>query len=206
MSIKIKSKPDAIGKMLGDDVEYLPAVATAFYTLVSAKPEARAELADKLHDLEEEADKSYLKVIRKVADTFITPYDREDLYEMIEAIDDVIDHLDHAAHLLVSFEMGKMPEEFVDSCKQLVGMCEQARDAVGLLKKPSKLEKVMFAINDHENALDKNYRKMLTDALQPGSDPIYAIKLRILAEELEQTATKVEKFSRTLAVAAIKET
>lgn len=206
MAMKFKTKPDAIAKMLGEFVVDLPETALAFHTLVSANPEGRAKLADKIHEREAAADERYVKLIRKVAGTFITPYDREDLYDMIEAIDDVIDWLDHAAYLVVDFGMGRFPDELVASTAELVGMSEQARDAVQFIKKQNKLEKAMFAINKHENALDTNYRALLVRTLVPGADPIEVIKIKILADIVEQVATQLDGFTRTIAVAAIKET
>ena len=206
MALKFKTKPDAIQKMLGDFVVNLPEAAEAFHALVSATPDGRAKLAEGIHSLEKEADVRYVKLVRKVAGTFITPYDREDLYEMIEAIDDVIDCLDHAAYLVVDFDMGKFPEEFLASTTELVGMSEQARDAVQYIKKQGKLEKALFAINEHENALDTNYRALLVKTLAPGADVIDVIKIKILADIVEQVATTLDNFTRTIAVAAIKET
>ena len=57
-----------------------------------------------------------------------------------------------------------------------------------------------------ENALDTAYRRMLRDALAPGSDPIAALKVKILADSVEEAATNIERFTRALSIAAIKET
>lgn len=206
MTIKLKSRPDAIGKMIGEAVSHLPDATMAFYTLVTARPDARPPLAEKLHTIETTADERYITLIRKVADTFITPYDRDDLYRMIEALDDVIDALDGAGQLLIDFDLDKAPKVLVDSARELVGMSEQARDAVDVIKKPRRLEKILFAINDHENRLDANYRQLVAGQLRPGCDPLVAMKWKILADEIEAASTNLDAFARTLAVAAIKET
>ena len=64
----------------------------------------------------------------------------------------------------------------------------------------------LFAINAHENNLDSAYRALLRKALMPGSDPIEAIKVKILADSIEHAATRIESFARALSIAAIKET
>lgn len=204
--MKLKARPDAIQKMIGDAVSHLPDAATAFYTLVTAKPAARPALLEELHRLEAEADERYVKLLRKVAKTFITPYDREDILRMIETLDDTIDTLDHAGFLVVGFKMGKLPDEFVKNAKELVFMCEQARDAVGLIKKPEKLEAVLFAVNRSENKLDDGYRKLLTDTLVDGADPIHAIRIKTLVDVVERASSSIEEFTHSLGVAAIKET
>ncbi|MEI2729282.1 MAG: DUF47 family protein [Candidatus Nanopelagicales bacterium] len=203
--VKFK-RPDAIQKMMSEAASHLPDATMAFYSLVTANPEARPALAKKLGDIESEADERQVKLMRKVATTFITPYDREDIYGMFETLDDIVDSLDHAGRLVVDFEMLQLPEELATSAKELVKMSEQARDATEFIKKPNKMEKALFAVNDHENELDTAYRRMLRNALQPGADPIEAIKLKILADSLEQAATNIERFTRALSIAAIKET
>ena len=204
MALKFTTKPDAIHKMLSDYVVTLPDTTLAFHTLVSAKPEGRPKLAQKIHDLKKTADQQYITLTRKVAGTFIAPYDREDLYRMVEAINDVIDSLDHATYLVVGFKMGKLPEEFLASAVELVGMSEQARDAVQFIKKPNRLEKTQVAINKHKNVLEDNYRALLINSMAPGMDNSEAMKLKILADIIEQVSSQLDRFTRAIAVAAIK--
>lgn len=203
--VKLK-RPDAIAKMMSDASAHLPDATMAFYSLVSAKPEARAGLADKLAAIEQESDERQVKLMRKVASTFITPYDREDIYDMFECLDDVVDHLDHAGKLIVAFKMDALPDELIDSAKELVKMSEQACAAIEYIKKPNKMEKALFAINDHENNLDANHRALLCSSLTPGADPIAALQLKTLADCVEDASTQIEAFTRALAITAIKET
>lgn len=203
--VKLK-RPDAIAKMMSEAASHLPDATMAFYSLVTANPAARPALAGKLSKIEEEADERYVKLIRKVSTTFITPYDREDIFGMFETLDDIVDELDHAGRLVIDFEMLELPRELIDSATELVKMSEKARDATEFIKKPNKMEKALFAINEHENHLDTSYRRLLRNALTPGSDPIEALKLKILADSVEQAATNIESFTRALSIAAIKET
>lgn len=207
--MKLKARQDVIIKIMGEAVAHLPDATIAFYTITSAKPDARPALSHGLGKIEQEADTRFRKLIRKVAATFITPHDRDNLYRMLEALDGVIDSLDHAGQLIVDFEMTALPPEFVANAKELVGMSEVARDGVDLIKKPNrtnKMEKTLYEISRHNNSLGLGYRKVLADALKPGSDPIEAVKLKTLADSVEHVASLIDAFTRTLAVVAIKET
>jgi len=204
--MKLKARPDAIMQMIGEAVAHLPNATVAFYTLVAANPEARPALAEKLHQVEASSDESYLILMRKVVKTFITPYDREDIYSMIESLDDVIDLLDHTGYLIVDLEMGKLPDELVNNAKVLSEMAELARESVGLIKKSGKLEKLLFAMSDLEGTLDVGHRQILVGALRDGADPIEAQRTILIADLLEEAATGLERFIRTLSVAAVKET
>lgn len=203
--VKLK-KPNAITGMLGDAVARLPEAAEAFYAIVSSAPQERPALVKDLARIEAECDESYLTLFRKVAETFITPYDREDIYSMIETLDDVIDTLDNAGRLIIDFEFQEIPEELIRNAKELVVMAELARDATDLIKKPKKMEKILLAINEHENLMDAGYRGTLRTTLTPGADPVTAIKIKILADAVEEVATLIESFVRNLSITAIKET
>ena len=87
-------RPDAIQKMMSEAASHLPDATMAFYSLVTANPEARPALAKKRRYWVE-ADERQVGLMRKVATTFITPYDREDIYGMFETLDDIVDSLDH---------------------------------------------------------------------------------------------------------------
>lgn len=204
--MKMKEKPDAIDKMIAVAVEHLPDATAAFHSLVSAKADMRPALAERLHEIEREADERYVVLVRKVAGSFITPFDREDIYTMVEVLDDVVDALDHCAHLVVDLKFGKLPDGLVESAAILVEMSETCRAMVGFIKKPNKLEKLLFAANECENRLDASHRQLLVDTLQPGADPIRALRVKLLADLVEDAATKLELFTRAVSIVAIKET
>lgn len=204
--VKFKTKPDAIASMMEESVSHLPDATMAFFTLVSSNPAGRAKQLEKLSKYETDADERYIRLIRKVTDTFITPFDREDIYQMLETLDDVFDNLEHVATLVVEFELEELPQDLVNNAKLLVGMSEQVNEMLAYIKRPKKLEKALFAINEYENQLDVGHRKIICGALTPGSDPIVALKLKILTDGVEHIATRIEKFTRMLSVTAIKET
>lgn len=202
-----KAKPDGLAKMIGDAIGGLPLAANAFHDLATAEPETRGEFLAKLHDVEVAADERYLKALRKTAGTFITPFDREDILLIVEAADDFVDQLDHVGTLLVGYKLGAVPDELITMAKELIGATEQLAHSVGLLKKQSKLEKHLFAINKHFADFDEAYRTHLianlaTDATwQPQTPAVVS-----LAIGLERACLRLNDLTRALGVAAIKET
>lgn len=174
--------------------------------LVSASPEARGPLLERLHQIEAEADQEYVDLLRKVTSTFVTPFDREDLYEMIETVDDVIDVLDHTGSLIVGIGLGELPAQLVENARGLVTMSQVCARAPRLIKKPKKLEAVLFEVNAIENALDAGYRSVLIEALSVGSDPLEAMRIKTVADSVELASARMEQFIHALGVTAIKET
>lgn len=202
-----KKKLDPIQYMLGESAEYLPQAATIFVNLVAATPEARPELLDKLHAIEQDSDERYIKVLRKTAGTFITPFDREDIYVVIEALDDVVDQLDQVGALIVGFEIGALPDDFLTMANELVEMSEQIRQALPLLKKQHKLERRLTGVNTHIHEFANAYRSLLVSALDTRRKVTPdAGKILTLGASLERACHKVAELNRALVVVAIKET
>lgn len=204
--MKLKSKPDPITTMIGDLVSMLPKATGAFQDLVSSEPQDRVKILEDLHGIEVQSDELYLNLLRKVVDTFITPYDREDIYRMVENLDDVIDEIEHTSILIVELGLHKLPTAIVQSADELHTMSESVKSATKHIKKPKKMEKHLFAVNDSENQLDILYRETVINALADDADPLQATRLTVIARSIELIASYLDNFTRALAVTAIKET
>ncbi len=200
-----KKRKSTVQSLLHDAVDSLPAATGAFVDLVTAAPGERAKLAERLHEVESAADERYLAIIRKVSESFITPYDREDIYQMVEALDDVVDQLDHAGALLARFKLGTLPDELVANAKSLNEMAEMSHQTVRLIKKPQQLERLLVDINVVENEMDDRYRDLLVEMLDDAKARD-VIKIKTLADCIEAAATKLDQFGRSVGLIAIKET
>lgn len=85
-------------------------------------------------------------------------------------------------------------------------MAIRAHDAVGHIKKPNKFEKDLTAVNRFENELDDAHRQLLVEALALETPTVQAQRTIRLADQMEAIASGIERFTRSLAVAAVKET
>ena len=71
----------------------------------------REELADKLRDLEHAGDQVTHAIFRQLNTSFVTPFDREDIYNLASDLDDVMDCIEAAADLVVLTKLGTLPAE-----------------------------------------------------------------------------------------------
>ena len=69
----------------------------------------RPELNDRLRDLEHAGDQTTHAIFRQLNTSFVTPFDREDIYRLASALDDVIDAIEAAADFIVLADVGKLP-------------------------------------------------------------------------------------------------
>ena len=184
----------------------LPEAAEAFVELLKAPRGARITVASRLHDIEERADHVHDELVQKVGDTFITPYDREDIYLMLASLDDIFDRFDDTAKLLIAFDLDEYPNKLVLAARELEGMCEAAVKTVPLIKESRRMKEVRADMQKHEHRLDDLYCSFVAEALQPDANPITAMQMMIAADTIEEVAAEVEAFGRALRVMAIKET
>ena len=140
--------------------------------------------------------------MRKVSTTFVTPYDREDIYGMFG-------RWTTSLTPLITL-VGSSLTSRCSNCRLNSSRAPKAREDERASTrrdrkyiKPNKMEKALFAVNEYENALDTAYRRMLRDALAPGNDPIAALKVKILADSVEKPRP-TSNDSRALSIAAIK--
>ena len=82
--------------------------------IIATKGDQRAALRDRLHDVEHRADEINHTFIQKINQSFITPFDREDMSTLVGMLDDCVDHIDEAGDLIVLYKLDDMPPNFVD--------------------------------------------------------------------------------------------
>ena len=79
-----------------------------------AEGTSRAEVAQRMREAEHAADETTHSIIRRVNSTFVTPFDREDIYSLASALDDVMDMMDEAVDLILLYEVHALPAESTD--------------------------------------------------------------------------------------------
>ena len=72
---------------------------------------SKAEIAQRMREAEHAADETTHSIVRRVNSTFVTPFDREDIYNLASALDDVMDMMDEAVDLVLLYEVTSLPPE-----------------------------------------------------------------------------------------------
>src|SRR5206468_1599550 len=83
--------------------ENIVAVAERLVELLDRFPEGADDLASRVKDLEHEGDRLTHELVDLLNRTFVTPFDRDDMYRLAGALDDICDHIDEAAGRIVSY-------------------------------------------------------------------------------------------------------
>jgi uncharacterized protein Yka (UPF0111/DUF47 family) len=204
--MKLKKKLTAIETTLGELAALVPKAAEGYLAVLQAPKSERAAESEKVSALEAEADDRHLALVRDVGNTFITPYDREDLFGLLEDLDDIIDDIDLASRTCAALPVDALADEVINSGRDVHQMAELMSGAVSLIKDPEELVKTLVQANEHYASIRANYVAYLARLLSDESSAIEAVRGKLLVDQIETIAGEMESFGRSLGVMAIKET
>jgi len=173
--------------------------------LLGEDQEGREKVAQDLRDAEHRADEATHEIMRRLNSSFITPFDRQDIYALASGLDDCMDHMEAAADLIVLYKVGELPAGVTDQVTVLQRQAEVTAEAMPRLRSLRDLADYWVEINRLENQADRSYRKLLGEMFDNVSDAVHLIKLREIVQELEAAADAFEKVAHTVETIAVKE-
>jgi predicted phosphate transport protein (TIGR00153 family) len=178
--------------------------------LVAADPADRAELARRVKDAENAGDDLTHEIMVKLNSTFVTPFDREDIYRLTSSLDDVIDAMEEAADRIVLYRLGVLPPGITAQVDELRRAAAATADAMPRLTTMSELREYWVHVNSLEDEGDSVYRALLVDLLAPPDDAppgdvLTILKIKEVVEVLEEAADAFETVANTVESIVVKE-
>ena len=191
--------------LFATSASHLVDAARELTKLLGVEPSEREAIASRIRDLEHDADESTHAIMRKVNSSFITPFDREDIYGLASNLDDCMDLMEAAADLIVLYRIGDLPDGISAQVEVLARMAELTAEAMPRLRSMSDLSEYWIEINRLENQADRIYRKLLAEVFNDGTDAITVIKLKEVIDQLEAAADAFETVANQVESIAVKE-
>jgi len=158
-----------------------------------------------LKEIEHRGDEMTHNILTKLNQTFITPFDREDIHQLASSLDDVLDFTYAAGVRLTMYKITSAPEAAPKLADILVRQTDQLSQAMGRLEKNHDhvLENCV-EINRLENEADQVARTAIAVLFDKEKDPISLIKLKELFEVLETATDKAEDVANVLEAVVLK--
>lgn len=187
---------------------------TEVTTNIEAGARALADLFADYHDVEKKArslkdhehrgDQLTHAIIKKLDQTFITPFDREDIHELASKLDDVLDLIDAVSTRLVIYRIDKLRPGAVELADILVRATGEIHAAVSHLEKQDGILDHCVEINRLENESDTAVRAAIARLFQEEKDPVEIIKWKEILEVLEIASDKCEDVANILETVVLK--
>jgi predicted phosphate transport protein (TIGR00153 family) len=154
--------------------------------------------------IEHKGDKATHAIITKLNQTFITPFDREDIHRLASSLDDVLDFVNAAAVRLVMYKIFAPPPAAAELAGIIVLQADELAKGVSLLEQNGHVLQHCEEINRLEDEADNVSRRAIAGLFEQEKDPIQLIKLKELYEVLEYATDKAEDAANVLEAVVLK--
>jgi uncharacterized protein len=159
---------------------------------------------DEIRRIEHVGDEMTHSIMRKLNQTFITPFDREDLYKLASSLDDVLDFLNASGARIVMYRITNPPPEAGVLARLILAQSEELAKAVSLLERNGDVLVHCVEINRLENEADQVSRAAIARLFDHEKDPITLIKTKELLEFLETATDRAEDVADVLETVVLK--
>src|SRR3954466_5684954 len=131
------------------------AIARLLVRLLEGFPNDRDTLARDIKEAEHEGDRFTHEVVDLLNRTFVTPFDRDDMYRLAGALDDICDHIDEAAGNILGFDVGEIRPKAREQGEVILRAAEKISEAVDLLQGFKDPRRQLSALRDLEDEGDR---------------------------------------------------
>ena len=153
---------------------------------------------------EQEGDRITHDIVKRLNSTFVTPIDREDIYNLATQMDDIVDYAEEAADFLGLYKIEAPMEQAGALTKVLVAACEQLAEGLEHLRDFKDLDKYWIEIHRLENDGDRISRDAVASLFSNGIDPMVVIRWKDMFAVLENAIDATETAAQIIEGIVIK--
>lgn len=204
MAFRLRPVDTAFYDLFTESAQHL-VVGAGLLAEMLAEGADRTEVAQRMRQAEHEADETTHAIVRRVNQTFVTPFDREDIYRLASGLDDVMDMMDEVVDLVLLYEVKMMPPELSEQVRVIQQCADLTAAAMPKLQSMQSLEEYWIEINRLENEGDRNHRRTLAKLFSGEFKTIEVLKLKDIVEALEHGIDAFESVANTVEQIAVKE-
>ena len=160
-----------------------------------------ARLADEIDQVERQADKITHETLAQLHKSFITPFDRDEIHELISGMDDILDIIQDVAESVALYDIRQIPQEAVAMAEVTARCCNKIADVVKLLDSMQNgphILTICHAIDDLESDADRLHRELMSKLFRDEPDVRQVIKLKEIYEILESVSDRYKDVSGTV--------
>ena len=204
MGLRLRPLESSFYDLFSESASHLVDGAALLVQILDADADREA-IAEKMREAEHQADETTHRIVKQVNSTFITPFDREDIYALASSLDDVMDYMDETVDLILLYGVDSLPPEFAGQVDVLQRAVQLTSEAMPRLRSMKNLEEYWIEINRLENQGDRSYRRILADLFSGTYKTMDVLKLKDIVNALEKAIDALESVANTVEQIAVKE-
>ena len=171
--------------------------ATLLEQLLAVEPPDLAKV-DAIKDAEHRCDILTHDSIQRLHRTFVTPFDREDLYAMSTSLDNVMDAIDHAAALVRLYRIEHIRPGARELARTVSASADRLHSALAALATKKPVHPHAVEINRLENEADRVYQEAVRLLFDVEMDPILIMKWKEIYDNLESITDACEDVANVI--------
>lgn len=184
--------------------ENVVAIAERLVELLDRFPDGADDLERKVKDLEHEGDRLTYELVDLLNRTFVTPFDRDDMYRLAGALDDVCDHIDEAASRVVGYRVEEIRLQAKEQAQTIRRSAGKLADAVAVLEGFQDSRAHLAELRDLEHVADRILQDSISTLFMARADPLEVIRWKDIHESLEDAMNACEHAANVLEAIVVK--
>jgi uncharacterized protein len=203
MPVRLVPQRTEFFKLYRRAAENVVAIAELFARLLETFPSSD-DLSRDIKELEHEGDRLTHEIVDLLNRTFVTPFDREDMYRLAGVLDDICDHVDEAAGNVLGYGVERIRPHAKEQAAVLVRAAGKINDAVNLLEGFKDSRHQLDELRELEDEGDRLNREAVSELFQTDRDPISVIRWKDIHEHIEEAVDACENAADVLEAILVK--
>jgi predicted phosphate transport protein (TIGR00153 family) len=180
------------------------AISRALVDLLAQAPNGSQERIRDIKDLEHEGDRLTHEVVDLLNRTFVTPFDRDDMYRLAGALDDICDHVDEAAGNIVGYGVREIRPAAKAQGDVILRAASKLQEAVARLEGFKDSSRQLMELRTLEDEGDRLNREAVSELFRTSDDAISIIRWKDIHEALEEAVDACENAADVLEAIVVK--
>jgi predicted phosphate transport protein (TIGR00153 family) len=179
-------------------------IAGQLHRMLGTFPEGKEDALRSIKDAEHKGDRLTHEVVDLLNRTFVTPFDRDDMYRLAGALDDICDHVDEAAGNIGGYGVTHIREAALNQASVILRAATKLQEAVALLEGFKDSQDHLVELRELEDEGDQLNRAAVSDLFTSEQDPIAVIRWKDIHERLEEAVDACENAADVLEAILVK--
>jgi len=167
-------------------------------------PEGAGSRMAEIKELEHQGDRLTHELVDLINRTFVTPFDRDDMYRLAGVLDDICDHVDDSAEKVVGYGVREIREQARQQAQVINRAAKKLAEAIGKLEGFKDSKRQLIELRELEDEGDRLARAAISELFAGGVDPISLIRWKDIHEQLEEAVDACENAADVLEAILVK--
>lgn len=177
------------------------ALVSLIEALIDGAAEQAAKFAEEIDAFETRADHITHDTLAALHTSFITPFDRDEIHQLIGGMDDILDLTQDVAESMNLYDIRRVTPEAKELADIVLACCRRVQAAVNLLHSMGNAPTILKncqEIDQFETDADRIMREAMSKLFREEQDVRQVIKLKAIYELLETITDRCEDVANTI--------